>query len=310
MELELKAHRELINEDEDDQETITVWRLINNKDAIEINLNRLLDVDISECDWWGEDQKLISVSYCDWDENHNMALVSNTGQILLRDIYSVEEDLLEQLDCFIVLVTGRQLLEYNSAEYYGIDPDDYRMGVMSKWGEYIISPDYDKIYFEEEDYLFYASRRGNEKKYTLDGNVISKSTIKRSLEEELKTLSEFTNSGIEVIYDFKLGSGEKADVAFLHGGKCIALGHFTEHHLKNKEKEYLCFFNYGAGHNFHNCGTITNYWFYYNGDAVVFNNFYSSHLKDCHEENFESFAKILIQRLKNEAEYLLDERLS
>ncbi|WP_299818073.1 hypothetical protein [uncultured Pontibacter sp.] len=308
MELEIKSCQEVINED--DQEALTVWRLINNRDATEINLNRLLDVDIFECDWWGKDKKLISVSYSDWDENYNMALISSSGHIVLRDIYSVEEDLLEPHDCFIVQVTGRQLLAYDSAEYYGIDPDEYRMGVMNKWGEYIVSPDYSKIYFEEEDCLFYARKSGDETKYTLDGNVISKSTIKWSLEEELKTLTEFTNSEIEVIYDFELGNGEKADVAFLHGGKCVALGHFTEHYLKNKAKEYLCFFNYGAGHNFHNCGTITNYWFYYNGDAVVFNNFYSSHLEDCHVENFEIFAKILIQRLKNEAEYILDERLT
>ncbi|WP_439880729.1 hypothetical protein ACSX1A_16420 [Pontibacter sp. MBLB2868] len=302
MELELKDCREVINEDEKDQEVITVWRLINNKDATEINLNRLLDVDISECDWYGEDQKLISISYYDWDENYAMALVSSSGQVMLRDIYSVEEDLLEHHDCFVVQVRGRQLLAYDSAEYYGIDPDDYRMGVMNKWGDYIVSPDYDHICFEEEDHLFHASGYGGETKYTLNGNVISKATIKYSLEEELQNLSTFTESGIEVIYDYKLGSGVKADVAFLYGGKCIALGHFTEHYLKNKEKEHLCFFTYEACHSFHNCGTIAKYWFYYNGDTVVFNDFSSTFLEGRYVDSFEGFAELLMRNLKLEAE--------
>ena len=64
-------------------------------------------------------------------------------------------------------------LGYEETEY-DLAPDDWKMAVINKHGDYIIPPKYTHIDFEEDEDIFYANNndRENIRKFSLDGTLI------------------------------------------------------------------------------------------------------------------------------------------
>lgn len=162
METILTSKEEII-----DGEEVTVWYIYKGYGAIIINLNRILDEEISECTWLGTKQKYLNVDYTDWDENELVAILDADGQIARKGIMYIET-FIEDEGLFIIKISGHGLGE--EATYFNLASDDWKMAVIDASGKFIIEPEYDKIQFEEEENIFYAKNlAGEENKYSLNG---------------------------------------------------------------------------------------------------------------------------------------------
>ena len=166
MQLELTSTEEIVNDEE-----VTVWRIVRNGGQEDIILNGLFRDGISECSWLDEERKLISVFYVDWDGNEVYAMVNSAGEILRKGITMIE-DVVADEQLFIIQVTGLGLGD--EASDYGLHSDNLRMAVVNRDGEFVISPEYERIRYEEDEKLFYADTAlKGECKFGIDGKTIS-----------------------------------------------------------------------------------------------------------------------------------------
>lgn len=148
-------------------EEITIWKLSQDDGAIVFDLNKLLDLYISECYWIDEDKKFIILQYGDWDDSEYFAILNNNGSLIKKGIREFEYIKKENL--FIALFNGSGLSE-EEATYYNVGSDDFKMAVFNSYGKYVMPPQYNSIkYYDDED-VFYAD--GNV--YAFNGSFIKK----------------------------------------------------------------------------------------------------------------------------------------
>jgi|WetSurMetagenome_2_1015567.scaffolds.fasta_scaffold303119_2 hypothetical protein len=129
-----------------DGEEVTVWYIDKGDGTILINLNKILEEEISDCEWLGTKNKFLAANYTDWDSRELLAIFNDEGQIIRKGISNIET-FIEKNDSFIITVSGYGLGE--EAAFYNIAADDLKMAVINTSGEFIIAPKFDKIQFED-----------------------------------------------------------------------------------------------------------------------------------------------------------------
>ncbi len=166
MKIELKSKTEIIDEEE-----ITTWQIDKNDGAIVITLNKLIEDTICECMWVDTNRTYLQVMYMDWDSNELFAIVHTNGYVVRNAIRSLEA-YIESLQLFIVEMSGFGLgLE---ATEYHLAADDWKMAVVNRHGDFVIGPEYSKIYFEDDENVFYANNyNDDEVRYAVNGKVIN-----------------------------------------------------------------------------------------------------------------------------------------
>ncbi len=149
-----------------DNDAVTLWKLNKGNGAIIIDLNKLLDLSIVECEWLSQNKKYIILQYRDWDSMEYFAITSSDGTLIKKGV--TEFEFIEKEELFIILLSGNGLDE--EATYYNVGYNDYKMAVINKYGKYVMEPEYNSIkYYDDEDVL-YAD--GNV--YTFNGSFIKK----------------------------------------------------------------------------------------------------------------------------------------
>lgn len=162
MKIKLKSEQQIIDDDE-----ITVWILDKGNGTIIININKLFNDTINECDWLDDGHQFLQVMYSDWDDNELFAIVNTNGEIIRNGIRSVE-DFLEKQNLFIVEMSGVGMGD--EASEYGISKDDWKMAVINKNGDFVVPPEFNDIWFDEDENLFYAD---DKHKFTIDGKELN-----------------------------------------------------------------------------------------------------------------------------------------
>lgn len=161
MDIEIITEETLIDNDE-----VTIWKLNKGNGAIIIDLNKLLDLVITDCDWLSANKKYMQLQYVDWDSIEYFAIVSSDGSLIKKGITEVE--FIEKEELFITLFSGKGLDE--EATYYNVGYDDFKMAVINKYGKYVMTPEYNSIkYYGDEDVLYVD---GNV--YAFNGSFIKK----------------------------------------------------------------------------------------------------------------------------------------
>ena len=145
-----------------DNQTVSIWRLENDEKETVININKLINEDVSNCFWQDDAEKYLTVEYTDWDGTELIAIVNENNTILRKGIRSIEE-YLDKHELFIINISGYGLGE--EAGNYALGSDDWKMAVIDFNGRFIIPPEYDRIFFEEDGNIFYAENLSNENKY-------------------------------------------------------------------------------------------------------------------------------------------------
>jgi hypothetical protein len=152
----------------EDNDKNTKYILNKGDGTIIIDLEKLLDATISECEWLGENKNYLELMYLEWDSTEHFAIVSNNGEIVKKGILKIHH-YISKINVFVVLITGFGLGE-NDATYYNVDHDDQKMAVIDEYGKFILTPEFNKIkYFDDED-VFYADGHI----YDFDGKFIGK----------------------------------------------------------------------------------------------------------------------------------------
>lgn len=153
-----------------DGEKVMVWHIDKGDGAILININKVLEEEISECTWLGKKSSILEVCYCDWDSMELTAILNDNGQIIKKGVVSIDT-YIEEEGLFVVSFSGYGLGE--EALNYSLAIDDCKMAVIDTYGRFIIGPIYNKIEFDENENIFYAKNyTGAEIKYTLTGKII------------------------------------------------------------------------------------------------------------------------------------------
>ncbi|HPT72169.1 MAG TPA: hypothetical protein PLE74_07800 [Candidatus Cloacimonadota bacterium] len=152
-------------------ENVTVWRIEKDEGAIVININKILGEDVTDCHWEGNHQTYLIAEYSDWDSNELWAIIDANGQLIKKGIRSIEQ-YIAKYQLFIVEMSGFAL-GYEATEY-DLAPDDWKMAVINKHGDYIIPPKYPQIDFEEGDDFFYVKNYSSEdiRKVSINGTSI------------------------------------------------------------------------------------------------------------------------------------------
>jgi len=150
---------------------VTIWYIDKDNGAILININKILDETITDCNWIGRDNKFLSVEYTDWDNNELIAILNDRGEIIKRGLEEIEL-FIEEKELFIAIFSGYGLGD--DACYYNLGIDECKMSVLNYFGKFIIDPIYDEIHFNEEEFCFYAKNySGVELKFTLNGEILN-----------------------------------------------------------------------------------------------------------------------------------------
>jgi hypothetical protein len=134
-----------------DEEEVNIWRIDKNNGTILININCLLDEGVSDCRWQDDEQKYLIAEYYDWTGNEVCAIIKNDGQIIKRDIRSIE-NYIDNYELFIITITGLQL-DFDAIEY-NLKNDEWNMAVIDRYGDFFIPPDYDNISYDEDENVF------------------------------------------------------------------------------------------------------------------------------------------------------------
>lgn len=165
METILNSYQEII-----DDEEVTVWQLDNNDGAKVITINKLFKDEVLDCEWLDCNEDFLLVMYSDWDSNELYAIVDTNG-VIIRDAIRSIECCVESANLIIVEMSGFGMGD-EAAEYH-LAADDWKMGVINQYGEFIIDPKYLTIYFDEQENVFCAGNHsGDELRYTIEGEKI------------------------------------------------------------------------------------------------------------------------------------------
>lgn len=148
-----------------DNEEYTTWKLDKNDGAVVINLNKALELDITECHWLDANNKFLQIMYSELDSTEHFAIITNNGDLVKKGIKEIHH-YIENEELFVALFSGFGLEE--DATYYNVDQDVWKMAVFNSRGDYVLTPEYNSIeYYEDED-VFHA----DDNTYDCKGNLI------------------------------------------------------------------------------------------------------------------------------------------
>lgn len=160
-----------IEEIKDGNEIIN-WQIDIDYGTKVISINKLLNKSIIECDWLDDKHEYLEVMYAEWNSLELFAIVRSDG-ILVRDAIREVQEYIEELDLFIVEMSGfgmaGESMEYDLAD------DDWKMGVVNRHGDFIVKPEYIKVSFDEQEGVFIADNNFKEKdEFSISGKKISR----------------------------------------------------------------------------------------------------------------------------------------
>lgn len=160
MNFELESKEVII----DDREK-TEWLINQNNGTIITNITKLLNTDFSDAHWAGDDKKFIELLYTEWESTEHFAIVTNEGRMVKKGIKFINDYIPEE-ELFIVTLSGFGLGE--EATYYNVGFDDWKTAVIDNYGDFVMTPVYNKIEYYDDEKLFYA----NGKIYDLKGKFL------------------------------------------------------------------------------------------------------------------------------------------
>ncbi len=146
---EIITYQENVEGDE-----VTKYKLDKGNGTIVIDLEKLLNATVSECEWLGEDKSYLQVMYGEWEGTDHFAIVSKDGDLVKKGIKEIYH-FIPGVKLFVVMFTGFGLGE-NDRAYYSVANDDWKMGVINRYGDYILEPKFNKIQYFDDEELFYA----------------------------------------------------------------------------------------------------------------------------------------------------------
>ncbi|MBQ4915284.1 hypothetical protein J8L85_12600 [Maribacter sp. MMG018] len=146
---EIITYQEIVEGDE-----VTKYKLNKNNGTILIDLEKLLNATVTECEWLGEDKSYLELMYYEWDSTEHFAIVSKDGDLVKKGIKEIHH-YIPEVELFVVMFTGFGLGENDSA-YYSVANDDWKMSVINRYGDYILEPIFNKIQHFDDEELFYV----------------------------------------------------------------------------------------------------------------------------------------------------------
>lgn len=148
MNIELISEEKII-----DNEEVTSWKLDKGNGAVITDLDKLLDIDIIECTWLGNEKQYIEVMHSEWNSMEHFAVVTNDGRLVKKGMAEISK-FIEKEQLFLVMFSGFGLGEEESA-YYNLAHNDSKMAVINRYGDYILTPEYNSIqHFYDEEVLY------------------------------------------------------------------------------------------------------------------------------------------------------------
>lgn len=141
------------------------------EDGREFDLRGVLFEDeVTDCDWFDEEERFLVASYNDWDGQSNFAILSLHGELLRKGIRQIRQYIPEHR-LFIIEQTGSSLGEDRFD--YQAEEDDVLFAVMNDTGEYVIEPQTEQIYFNDQESVFGVGSASEWIIYDLKGQRIS-----------------------------------------------------------------------------------------------------------------------------------------
>ncbi len=141
------------------------------EDEREFDLRGLLFEDeVTDCDWLDEEQRFLVAAYNDWEGNANFAILSLHGELLRKGIRQIRQYIPEQR-LFIIEQTGASLGEDRFD--YQAEEDDILFAVMNDTGDYVIEPQPEQIFYNEQETAFGVGSGQEWIIYDLKGKRIS-----------------------------------------------------------------------------------------------------------------------------------------
>lgn len=141
------------------------------EDEREFDLRGLLFEDeVTDCDWLDEEQRFLVAAYNDWEGKSNFAILSLHGELLRKGIRQIRQYIPEQR-LFIIEQTGASLGEDRFD--YQAEEDDILFAVMNDTGNYVIEPQPEQIFYNEQETAFGVGSGQEWIIYDLKGKRIS-----------------------------------------------------------------------------------------------------------------------------------------
>ena len=152
-----------------DGDESTVWYL-DSPHGVSTNLNQALREDVLECQWIDQDETLLQVRYSNWDSRELIAIVNHNGQLLRNAIVEIYRFLPEH-----ALFIAEMYFADMGAEsaYYSVSEFETKLGVIDRYGKFLVSPIYERIVFDDDDGIFFAHGKSDKPdKFNKDGHAI------------------------------------------------------------------------------------------------------------------------------------------
>jgi hypothetical protein len=165
MHIELRKIEETIDGNE-----ITTWQIDRDYGAIVITLNKVFKKPIIECNWLDDKHEFLELMYAEWNSLEIFAIIRSDG-FVVRDAIRAIQNYIQEFGLFIVEMSGFGM--GGEAREYDLEGDDWKMGVINRYGDFLVNPEYYNISFDEIERVFIADNyHKNPDKFSVSGKMI------------------------------------------------------------------------------------------------------------------------------------------